>query len=383
MELKNNVNNHLNKGFPFSVIFKNKSFIVADNEYPLGYTAFLTANCDFRFADKKVFEELYRLVESLINKFDRDVLLEYRDKLNEALSFFCKYELFILLGWDKKIGKKDKYFTSEMVDLYEDYNHILTSEPEMLDLERAEKLAYASIDYESLLGYGLYLCATNEAVDYYYSLVFHLTREIMKNNARTKHALASSYKAFLNDEVMKYVHDYTPSTLRSEITSVPIVTNSDGNNILVRKMFFSSLKDYLLTDLFEGLSAGHYIWQCKICDRYFLMKSAHKQIYCSEVNPKYGVPCSYVAKHPEITKEKMPSQKKSDSPYYLLWKKRADSIRKNKSLGKYDEIVSAKAKALIDEYFDRTKYDFEYAKNEYEKDMELKRVYERAMDIST
>ena len=58
MELKNNVNNHLNKGFPFSVIFKNKSFIVADNEYPLGYTAFLTANCDFRFADKKVFEEL-------------------------------------------------------------------------------------------------------------------------------------------------------------------------------------------------------------------------------------------------------------------------------------------------------------------------------------
>jgi hypothetical protein len=104
-------------------------------------------------------------------------------------------------------------------------------------------------------------------------------------------------------------------------------------------------------------------------------------MYCSEVNPEYGVPCNYVAKHPEITKAKMPSQKKSDSPYYLLWKKRADSIRKNKSLGKYDETVSAKAKALIDEYFDRTNYDFEYAKYKYEKDMELKRIYERAKDL--
>ena len=75
----------------------------------------------------------------------------------------------------------------------------------------------------------------------------------------------------------------------------------------------------------------------------------------------------------------MKKQKKSDSPYYLLWKKRSDSIRKNKSLGKYDENISAKAKALIDAYFDRTSYDFEYARNDYVKDMELSRIYEEVM----
>lgn len=39
------------------------------------------------------------------------------------------------------------------------------------------------------------------------------------------------------------------------------------------------------------------------------MTTAHKQLYCSTVNKEYGVPCSYVAKHPEITKRKMKKQK--------------------------------------------------------------------------
>lgn len=77
------------------------------------------------------------------------------------------------------------------------------------------------------------------------------------------------------------------------------------------------------------------------------MTTAHKQLYCSTVNPKYGVPCSYAAKHPEVVKRKMERQKKTDSPYYLLWRKRNDLIRKNKSLGKYDEKKTLREASLL------------------------------------
>ena len=85
-----------------------------------------------------------------------------------------------------------------------------------------------------------------------------------------------------------------------------------------------------MTDLFEGHIHGHYLWRCDICDRYFFMTTARNQLYCSTVNKKYGVPCSYIAKHPEVTKRKMKKQRKSDSPYYVLWKNRYDSIRNKK-----------------------------------------------------
>ena len=60
-----------------------------------------------------------------------------------------------------------------------------------------------------------------------------------------------------------------------------------------------------MTDLFEGYIHGHYLWRCDICDSYFFMTTARNQLYCSTVNKKYGVPCSYIAKHPEVTKRKM------------------------------------------------------------------------------
>lgn len=121
------------------------------------------------------------------------------------------------------------------------------------------------------------------------------------------------------------------------------------------------------------------MWKCGVCNKYFLMITAHKQLQCSTVNKEYGVPCSYVAKHPEITKRKMKKQKKSDSPYYVLWNRRYSSIRQNKSLGKYSKAVSSKAKKIIDMKFERAQFDFDYAENNYEEEMNLEKIYEEAM----
>ena len=77
----------------------------------------------------------------------------------------------------------------------------------------------------------------------------------------------------------------------------------------------------------------------------------------------------------------MERQKKTDSPYYLLWRKRNDLIRKNKSLGKYSEAVSAKAKEYIDECFDEALTDFDYAETQFEKDIEIENIYQMAKEM--
>ena len=160
-----------------------------------------------------------------------------------------------------------------------------------------------------------------------------------------------------------------------------MVEHSDGESHIFRKVYYSNLKDFLYTDLVESYRHGHYLWQCGICDDYFFMTTAHKQLYCSKVNPKYGVPCAYVAKHPEVLQRKPEQQKKTDSPHYLLWKRRSDLIRKNKSLGRYDDAVSAKAKEYIDSCFELARVDFEYAITQYDKDMDMTNVYRKAMEM--
>ena len=139
-------------------------------------------------------------------------------------------------------------------------------------------------------------------------------------------------------------------------------------------MVFNRMLNFYVTDLFEGLAAGHYSRQCGICHRFFFMETAHKQLYCSTVNPEYGVPCAYVAKN----KLNMPKQKKKDGFGYAIWKKRYDSLRnekhktnKNLPSAKYDVDVCDKAIELAKRHYEEAQIDFDYAQNQYEQDMVL------------
>ena len=48
----------LEQGFPFSVIYKDDSFIINKQEYPLGYTGYLLLNSDYAIAETFVFDEI-------------------------------------------------------------------------------------------------------------------------------------------------------------------------------------------------------------------------------------------------------------------------------------------------------------------------------------
>ena len=125
-------------------------------------------------------------------------------------------------------------------------------------------------------------------------------------------------------------------------TVVPVIDEVNGEYKILRRVYFSRMMDFYVMDFFEALSHGHYIWQCGICGKYFLMTTAHRQLYCDDKNPKYDVPCKYI----------------------------------RKSRHKYSDAEFEAAKGYIMGCYEQAQTDFDYATEQYEKDMELTAIDE-------
>ena len=368
----------------FEVVYKKGNFVLGGKEYPLGYTSYLAIQKECRFMDENLFKALLGLYDDLLHDFTKENLDYYHKGIVYVLNSLKDNHMFTLLGIENVKDKIARLFSEKKKNYY---LAIHDFQEHGIDLSTEEKANYADEvmhslnDFLSAMAIGQILYNSVLELKRYAALVFQITHRIVERDARSKSQLADAFGAFLSDEYMQFIFHTASHPFKTRATVMPVIENVDGENYIYRKVYYNNLKDFLMTDLFEGYIHGHYLWQCDICDRYFFMTTAHKQLYCSTKNPKYNVPCSYVAKHPEVVKRKMERQKKTDSPYYLLWRKRNDLIRKNKSLGKYDEAVSAKAKEYIDDRFDEALTDFDYAETQFEKDMEIENIYQMAKEM--
>ena len=368
----------------FEVVYKKGNFVLGGKEYPLGYTSYLAIQKECRFMDENLFKALLGLYDDLLHDFTKENLDYYHKGIVYVLNSLKDNHMFTLLGIGNVKGKIARLFSEKKKNYY---LAIHDFQEHGIDLSTEEKANYADEvmhslnDFLSAMAIGQIIYNSVLELKRYAALVFQITHRIVERGARSKSQLADAFGAFLSDEYMQFIFHTASHPFKTRATVMPVIENVDGENYIYRKVYYNNLKDFLMTDLFEGYIHGHYLWQCDICDRYFFMTTAHKQLYCSTKNPKYNVPCSYVAKHPEVVKRKMERQKKTDSPYYLLWRKRNDLIRKNKSLGKYDEAVSAKAKEYIDDRFDEALTDFDYAETQFEKDMEIENIYQMAKEM--
>lgn len=368
----------------FEVTYKKDAFVINGKEYPLGYTSYLAVQPECRFMDTTAFVELKNLADRLSNDFTYDDLTEYRNKILDALDCFKKIAFFLIFDLEKYQERVSFLLSEKRINRYIELNDMIRngidlSTPEKAD--HADSLMKGLDDFYTMLSIGKTINGAVSDLMSYASLVFQLTHKIVENGARTRSQLAEAFDGFLSDPYLSSVFHTDQQPFRSKTSMIPVVETLDGESCIFRKVYYNQLKDFLYTDLFEGYMHGHYLWQCGICDDYFFMTTAHKQLYCSKVNSQYGVPCSYVAKHPEVLQRKPEQQKKTASPYYLLWKRRSDLIRKNKSLGKYDEAVSAKAKEYIDACFELARVDFEYAATQFMNDMEMTNVYQKATEM--
>lgn len=368
----------------FEVTYKKDAFVIDGKEYPLGYTSYLAVQPECRFTDTTAFVELKNLADRLSNDFTYDDLTEYRNKILDAIASMKKKSFFLIFDLEKYQERVSFLLSEERINRYIELNDTIRngfdlSTPEKAD--HADSLMKGLNDFYTMLSISRIINSAVSDLTSYASLVFQLTHKIVENGARTKSQLAEAFGDFLSDPYLSSIFHTDQLPFRTKALVIPVVEKENGENHIFRKVYYNQLKDFLYTDLFEGYRHGHYLWQCGICDDYFFMTTAHKQLYCSTVNPRYGVPCSYVAKHPEVLQRKPEQQKKTDSPHYLLWKRRSDLIRKNKSLGKYDEVVSAKAKEYIDSCFELARVDIEYAATQYMNDMEMTNVYQKATEM--
>lgn len=368
----------------FEIIYKKDSFVLDGETYPIGYTSYLAIQDECRFMESNSVNALLDLHDELLKDFTIEKLNYYHKFILLTIQSLKDNPFFALFDFDKVADRINRLFSDKCKEQYMDIYIVYRDNYRVETAEQADKLdelIKVFDDFMAALAIPIILDNAVEQLKRYSALVFQMTHRIVERGARNRSQLADAFGDFLSDEYMQFLFHTDNQPFRTKASVMPVIEKVNGENYIFRKVYYNNLKDFLYTDLFEGYIHGHYLWRCDICDDYFFMTTAHRQLYCSKVNPKYGVPCSYVAKHPEVTKRKMERQKKTDSPYYLLWKKRNDLIRKNKSLGKYDEAISAKAKEYIDDCFEEARLDFEYAETQYEKDMETEMIYKSAMEI--
>lgn len=287
MDLKDDVLKKLNTTNLFNVTYRKDKFAISDKEYPIGYTSFLVMDTDSRFIDESIFEELRNLTEELLDKdFNRTEFLDYHSKIISAIDVLSQYEIFKIFDIKKCKEEINKLFTEEKIKLYEEYGQLEKNRYNIKISEKLDELVKASVDLETAFSIGFFISSAVKELEYYSSVVFQITNKIVKNNARTKAELAEAFSDFINDPYMNFIFEVNSHPFGTRATIIPVVESENGTSKIFRKVYYNNLKDFLMTDLFEGYIHGHYLWRCDICDRYFFMTTARNQLYCSTVNKK-------------------------------------------------------------------------------------------------
>ena len=373
----------------FAVDFDDRNIIVCNKKFPLGYRSNCIANLPKEDATKMLIHsgKINRHWQELkLNGYSRKLFMDIFVDINKMIDYMQSLEPFKYFDIEKSRATVSKLFGQDALD---DYEYLLKHlKIEYGTTDRNEIVRLNEIENKSKTAENVLRAYSYIGVDEanFGTMIINYVENFINEDSRQKDNIARfTCDFFENEEVQMNLAASNPAAmimdgfnLKPIQSAVPTIKFENGKYKIIRRMYFNRIMDFFVTEFFEALSQGHYIWKCVVCNKYFLMTTAHKQLYCSTVNKEYGVPCSYVAKHPEITKRKMKKQKKSDSPYYVLWNKRYSSIRQNKSLGKYSKTVSAKAKKIIDMKFERAQFDFDYAENHYEEEMNLEKIYEEA-----
>ena len=155
--------------------------------------------------------------------------------------------------------------------------------------------------------------------------------------------------------------------------AAPKNSRSKGGSVS-RRFSFDSFYSFLLTDFFEGLHYGHYLQQCPICGRYFLMQSARRQKYC----PTGYAPKPYRGKRLPCRKYAAAVHRKElavNDPIIDLYNRRCAAIRAEKSRGDITPAFAEQARLLAQDRKFLALQDEAYANSQYETDLSRQKLY--------
>ena len=367
--------------YKFSVDFIGDDFILGGKTLPLGIITHDILNIPadkllsiFKTGDK--LNELYNRLNA--ENYSDELFIKIRETILEIIKLIKKIKPFSYFSIKDEYNHVEELFDDSKIEMWK---RSFASMPiPNINFVPEDTAMYDNVIVltEFIKSY-IYLCA--DTFNFYKVAMMYFVN-LTKNGFRDKVLLAGFTKEFFGSEqVLGWIEELNATEITHNFTLEPgvwmapvVLTNKDGLTMLGRRIHFDRMLNFYVTDMFEGLAAGHYSWQCGICHKFFFMTTAHKQLYCSTVNPEYGVPCAYVAKN----KLNMPKQKKKDGFGHDIWQKRYNSLRNEKSKtknglpsAKYDIDVCDKAIELAKRHYEDAQIDFDYAQNQYEQDMIL------------
>ena len=174
----------------------------------------------------------------------------------------------------------------------------------------------------------------------------------------------------LNEEgLLPIAREELQGPIKTMAQYVPILYKKKP--VTVRRLRFADYYSFILTDFYEGLHHGHYPRRCLVCKKYFLMKNARRQYYCSGKAPKKltGGKDISCRKYAASCGQK---ELAMDVPVLAEYKKRMGYIRTNKRRGIYDEATADVAKRYALELKETAILDEEYGRSGYFQDMQPK-----------
>lgn len=200
---------------------------------------------------------------------------------------------------------------------------------------------------------------------------------------RNEHNYAVASDEFFSDPYLPlalYASQITPAvagfTLKPTVQQEFVVlvnSRKEGQKIISRRLLFCRIMDFLVTDFFEGLHAGHAPKQCPICNRFFLTTNARPRKYCDGYAPNdpKGRTCQQVA-----ARKKREEREKADAhPVKQIYTTRCDTINHHKSAGKIDSVFAKVAKRIAKDNQTKALRDNEYYLNCYASEMTQEAIY--------
>lgn len=367
--------------YKFSVDFIGDDFILGGKTLPLGIITHDILNIPadkllsiFKTGDR--LNELYNRLNA--ENYSEELFIKIRETILEIIKLIKKIKPFSYFSIKDEYNHVEELFDDSKIEIWKRSFASMPIPNINFIPEDAAMYDNVIVLTEFIKSY-IYLCA--DTFNFYKVAMMYFVN-LTENGFRDKVLLAGFTKEFFGSEqVLGWIEELNATEITHNFTLEPgvwmapvVLKNKDGLTMLGRRIHFDRMLNFYVTDMFEGLAAGHYSWQCGICHKFFFMTTAHKQLYCSTVNPEYGVPCAYVAKN----KLNMPKQKKKDGFGHDIWQKRYNSLRNEKSKtknglpsAKYDIDVCDKAIELAKRHYEDAQIDFDYAQNQYEQDMIL------------
>ena len=367
--------------YKFSVDFIGDDFILGGKTLPLGIITHDILNIPadkllsiFKTGDK--LNELYNRLNA--ENYSDELFIKIRETILEIIKLIKKIKPFSYFSIKDEYNHIEELFDDSKIEMWK-RSFASMPIPNINFIPEDTAMYDKVIVLTEFIKSYIYLCA--DTFNFYKVAMMYFVN-LTENGFRDKVLLAGFTKEFFGSEqVLGWIEELNATEITHNFTLEPgvwmapvVLKNKDGLTMLGRRIHFDRMLNFYVTDMFEGLAAGHYSWQCGICHKFFFMTTAHKQLYCSTVNPEYGVPCAYVAKN----KLNMPKQKKKDGFGHDIWQKRYNSLRNEKSKtknglpsAKYDIDVCDKAIELAKRHYEDAQIDFDYAQNQYEQDMIL------------